>query len=264
VDGWYFTHAGLTLGPIPTARLNELIAAGHLGRDEAVWPEGVDVQITVQVYSNLLRGVPGPDWLADVQKAATAKSPDRGASRSPAPDWLKAPDPSARPTTPGSAPDWLADVKQLATPAAVPRPAPKAAAIPPDWLEDICQIEETVRGKAPLFPKAAPSSAPPPAPAAPLPAPSLAHALDARADSQAVSVYETFLKARGFLEQWVNAAQNERHIRQGDFNAVRNAPQVEALLRAYDRYGPVMQAKLRNHLDALLENRRKQLAGVKS
>jgi hypothetical protein len=36
-DGWYYRQAGGVFGPVPTARLKELLAAGRLRPRQAVW-----------------------------------------------------------------------------------------------------------------------------------------------------------------------------------------------------------------------------------
>jgi hypothetical protein len=155
---------------------------------------------------------------------------------------------------------------KVATPvppkAATPPPASMTAAatpsIPPDWLEDIRHIEESLK-RPPLPAARAPSPSAPPsvsaAPAAPASPPK-----EPQRGDQALSVFEVFLAARRRLERWVDADENQALIVAGDGTSVRKARDLQEILHSYDSYGPVMQEKLDKHLAFLVENRRKYYA----
>jgi GYF domain 2 len=41
-EGWYYREDGQALGPVPTGRLRELLAAGRLRPGQAVWQRRSD------------------------------------------------------------------------------------------------------------------------------------------------------------------------------------------------------------------------------
>jgi protein phosphatase len=92
IDRWYYTHAGQTFGPVETARLRQLVAAGQLGPTDLIWPDGRDRSEAIEAQSALDFRTPAappankPDWLDDL-RAIETKPP---AAPTPArPDWLE-------------------------------------------------------------------------------------------------------------------------------------------------------------------------------
>jgi hypothetical protein len=170
---------------------------------------------------------------------------------------------------------------------------PPLAEIPLDWLEDIRQIEESLRRPppprtdAPAATAEALTAAPPtPLPAAPTPQPPAvspeqcgynpetgqildpaAYALWQKAEAQrrqderekqpTLSVAEAFLEAQWALHAWVDNDANKPLVARGDLEAIRQCPAIQELLQRYACYGPVMQEKLHKHLALLVENRQK-------
>jgi hypothetical protein len=73
----------------------------------------------------------------------------------------------------------------------------------------------------------------------------------------APSVYALFDRARRELKAWVDSAENERLIAQGNVGAVLRHPAVQRLIRTYQPYGQEIERKLWQHLVLLVDNRRK-------
>jgi hypothetical protein len=76
-DLWYLTREGETLGPLSAVQLSELLSTGRLAPGELLWLEGMDVQISVQRYQEMLRSGPVPDWLEGLRQAAPSAAPVR-------------------------------------------------------------------------------------------------------------------------------------------------------------------------------------------
>jgi hypothetical protein len=74
------------------------------------------------------------------------------------------------------------------------------------------------------------------------------------------SAHEVFLEARKVLQRWVDADANEALVRSGDLAAIQGDPAVQQLVLSYERYGEAMLEKLWQHLELLVDNRRKFLA----
>ena len=90
VDRWYFIRAGVTFGPVAGSDILALANAGNLQPEDYVWPDGCEVQITVQTFIGMSQTGNLPDWLADVQEAERLRL--QAARRSlliwpPAMDW---------------------------------------------------------------------------------------------------------------------------------------------------------------------------------
>lgn len=245
-DLWFFTHAGLTCGPVPAGKLDELIAKGLLRDEEQVWLEGIDVQISVQSYRDVNRGGSLPTLVGALRQSGPPRV-------SPAPDWLA---------------DVRAAERLAASSPTIPlRGQDGLTSLPPDWLEDIRQIEQ---------------SRPRPAPAPAKPSSARATGFDADtgmildaivfiqwqreqqrqrqeelARQPAVAIGEAFLAARRVMQGWVDSEATKPLILSGNLDAVRRALTMQGVLDAYRGYGPVMQEKLMKHLEFLVENRRK-------
>jgi hypothetical protein len=128
------------VGPVSAAKLLEMASLGQVGADDFVLMEGADVEITVNDFVAMARGgtLPGTEASTSVKPSAS----------------------QAAPTNDASLPDWLADV--------VPGKSILESKIPAalSWLEDIREIEESLRRDA------APTTVGPPmpkVPTAPLP-----------------------------------------------------------------------------------------------
>jgi hypothetical protein len=40
-ERWFFTHGGITFGPVPAAEFDQLVSSGKLQPSESAWVEGV-------------------------------------------------------------------------------------------------------------------------------------------------------------------------------------------------------------------------------
>jgi hypothetical protein len=67
-------------------------------------------------------------------------------------------------------------------------------------------------------------------------------------------VYE---KARIHLDRWLDFERNRRPILAGDMEFIRKDPDIQRFMHFHARYGPDMLHKLWNHLQFMVENRRK-------
>jgi hypothetical protein len=165
---WYVTHGGKTnwlismgepksaaIGPMPAARLLELAASGALAASELVRMEGTDVEITVGQFMELADAgkLPNSDGNGS---AGPAGSQGSGRKDDPLPDWLEevARFESNTLTRPAPFPGWVKDFQQNET--LGPSFPQRSPAIPLDWLEDIREIEESLR-----IPPPSPSDAQP-------------------------------------------------------------------------------------------------------
>lgn len=246
-DSWYFTHAGLTCGPVPVERLDEMIASGLLRDGEMVWLDGVDVQIAVESYRQVNRAGSLPTLVGALRQDQPSK-------------------PAVSP-----APDWLNDVRaseRLAAHRPIPLLAqPGVPTVPSDWLDDIRQIEDSCRRRP---------AAPPPTvvPRVTGLDPETGQILDAQAflrwqreqqkqrekereNQPGVTVGEAFLAARKALQTWVDGEQNKPLVMTGNMDAIRGAIALLGIINAYQGYGAMMQEKLSKHLEFLVENRQK-------
>lgn len=154
---WYVVRSvqgcpqGVSIGPMATATLLELASSGGVPDDDWVRMEGVDVDITVAQFLEMVHSgnvpsidaeaVPSddslPEWLSDVAESETAARPEAA-----------------------SLPEWLGDMLRAEI-SAIPSLKPVRARVcvgeattemPVDWLEDIRQIEESLRLPAPTSP----------------------------------------------------------------------------------------------------------------
>jgi DNA-directed RNA polymerase subunit M/transcription elongation factor TFIIS len=65
-DDWYFTRGGETHGPLSAVQLREEAVAGRLGRDDAVWKDGMQKRVLAVKVQHLFTGVPeGPPALVE-------------------------------------------------------------------------------------------------------------------------------------------------------------------------------------------------------
>ncbi len=92
IDRWYYTHAGQTFGPVETARLRQLAAAGQLSPTDLIWPDGRDRSEAIEAQAALDFSTPAaplpnkPDWLDDLRAVETKKP---AAPPKTKPDWLE-------------------------------------------------------------------------------------------------------------------------------------------------------------------------------
>lgn len=71
------------------------------------------------------------------------------------------------------------------------------------------------------------------------------------------STSELFQKARVHLDRWLDFDRNRRPILAGDMEYIRKDPDIQRFMLYHARYGPEMLHKLWNHLQFMVENRRK-------
>ena len=77
------------------------------------------------------------------------------------------------------------------------------------------------------------------------------------------TVGEVFEKARIHIDRWLDFDRNRRPIMAGDMEIIRRDPDIHRFMQFHARYGPDMLHKLWNHLQFMVENRRKYYgAGV--
>jgi len=72
-----------------------------------------------------------------------------------------------------------------------------------------------------------------------------------------LSVSAVFEKARIHLDRWLDFDRNHRPIMAGDMEYIRKDPDIQRFMHFHARYGPDMLHKLWNHLQFMVENRRK-------
>jgi hypothetical protein len=168
------------------------------------------------------------------------------------------------------------------------------------WLEDIRQIEESLRRCPPSGipgpPLAKPVEEPPPypvpvapvAPQKPPPSgpleqrgydPETGQILDAVAyarwqkieaerrqesDRQQppASVAEVYLYAQRAIQAWVDADSNKPLVTNGNLDTIRNCSSIQVLMHSYEAYGQVMQEKLWKRLFFLVDNRKKYYQAI--
>jgi hypothetical protein len=156
-DHWYLTREGETLGPLSPVQLSELLSTGRLAPGELLWLEGMDVQISVQRYQEMLRTGPVPDWLEGLRQAASPMA----RARPPAPEerWYSVQKPRRRGPFSRAQLSRMAAAGELCpedllmreaaegcttvqarTVLAFPVPGPPVAS-PADWLADVAQSE---------------------------------------------------------------------------------------------------------------------------
>jgi len=259
------------LGPMPAAKLVELASSGGASASDWVWMEGMDVQITVEkflaiAHAGKLPDSPAnflPEWLSDVAKSEAFER----SRPEPIPDWLEEMR-LAEKQPRNAAPPATADEFTI-------------KGLPLDWLEDIRQIEESLRARltppAPQRPTAAPPQPPLALPVSAEPQgfdPATGRILDPvafdrwqKAEAQrrqselqkqpTVSVAEAFLDAQRAIQAWVDDETNKPLVTSGDLDAIRKSASVQEVLRRFEGYGPVMQEKLWKRLFFLVENRQK-------
>jgi hypothetical protein len=288
------TVQGASVGPLSAATLLELAATGGVGADDAVWMEGTDVQITVEQFLGLARAGKVPGGEADARKVPLG--PPAGSRHDDfLPEWLAdtAQNESSNLLEPGPLPDWMKDVRQSEKLCTTGDVLPDdAAGIGLDWLEDIRQIEESLRLPAPPRTGSQPSpqnlsaTAPIPLPSAPAPGQPLsatpeppgyrsetgrildpaayvhwqkaeAHRCQDEAQQPPISVAEAFLDAQRALQDWVDSAESRPLVARGELEAIRQCRAVQELLGRYAGYGPVMREKLWKRLALLVVNRQK-------
>ncbi len=191
---WYLLRnkaKGKGIGPMPAIKLLELASAGGTRRGDWVRLEGSDVEIPVERFLALVRADNSlPEWVNDVAQSELLLRSD-----------------------PDAAPDWLDDITaDDRTP---------SAGLPVDWLDDVQQIEASLR--APMQ----------------------------------RSVGEVFLEAQRALQKWVAAEANRPLVVRGGLEGVRRCPAVQKIFRRYERYGPVMKEKLLKRLALLVDIQQK-------
>ena len=99
---WYYGHDGKEIGPVSSAELKELAAAGRLHPTDFVWKEGMAQWMEASRISGLFDGgsspradQSGPLAAAPAQKQPSATSPAPQAS-APAAKAARRPDPSKK------------------------------------------------------------------------------------------------------------------------------------------------------------------------
>jgi len=183
-DRWYLTHAGRNLGPLSAAQLLDLLSSNQVAAHEIVWPEGVDVGITVQRFLEKVRAETVPGWMAEFPCAPFAKPaegwyhmpqqerrgpfapeslielaargelrPEDVLWRHDANGWtaFKAKNVVSFPPPGNPWPSWVKDIARIEN---LNLPTPRPAAQVPTWLEEAKQTELATdqHGKPPVAP----------------------------------------------------------------------------------------------------------------
>jgi hypothetical protein len=74
------------------------------------------------------------------------------------------------------------------------------------------------------------------------------------------SLFEVFRKARTAIENWVDDDSRRSLVLTGDLNWIQKEPSLAAIFRQFQGYGSSMQEKLTQHLEFMVQNRRKYYA----
>lgn len=195
-DRWYLTHRGSNLGPLSTTQLLDLLATNQVAPEEFVWPEGVDVGITVQRFLERVHAETLPGWMESPSSGTAAEGwyympqqerrgpfaaeslvelaasgqlrPDDALWRHDASGWTAFKARTVIPFPPPGSP-WPSWVKEVARIEGLTLPAPRPAAQVPTWLDDVKQTELQAGPRArssPGTPPAPPPGELPPHPAA--------------------------------------------------------------------------------------------------
>jgi len=222
-ERWYYSRNGLSIGPVPTAQLANLVKAERIGPTDLLWMDGDNPDLAIPAKAALdFSGITGkPLEQRHTQHAATA------AARPPA----GTPVAYAVPTAPGSPPG---------PPMAVPISAPVANAptatllldgFDPDTGQVYDQARFTQWQREQRVSRVQQSTAP-------------THG-------------EIFHKARIHLDRWLDFDRNRGPILTGDLECIRQDPDIVRFMNYHARYGPDMVHKLWAHLQFMVENRRK-------
>jgi eukaryotic-like serine/threonine-protein kinase len=78
-----------------------------------------------------------------------------------------------------------------------------------------------------------------------------------QAPAGGLSVAGVFEKARVHVDRWLDFERNRRPIMAGDMEYIRKDPDIQRFMHYHARFGPDMLHKLWNHLQFMVENRRK-------
>jgi hypothetical protein len=76
-------------------------------------------------------------------------------------------------------------------------------------------------------------------------------------DVSNASLFEVFRKARTEIEQWVDDDKNRLRILYAEIVEIKRNPEVQAIVDKFANYGPTLKEKLIQHLQFMVENRRK-------
>jgi hypothetical protein len=76
------------------------------------------------------------------------------------------------------------------------------------------------------------------------------------------SFFEVFRKARNVLAAWVDEERNTAKVQHAGMAEILADPEVQAILNDYAHYGKGMQEKLAQHLEFVVENRRRYFKAV--
>lgn len=295
---WYFRNRKTTWGPFSSPEINNLAAAGLLQPEDLVWSEEGDSRKAIEAvavldFSSLQRvAVPAPDWLHDVQEES-GPTPIQWETK-PTPEWiqdvgrwegLQVPTSQQPPSIPSS--PFQKDAKKRETVAAqdatilVKETKPSS---PPSPSEPVIQ-------PPPGEVKSVSNS-----PIVSCDAPTALNATTSAKTKQSVldlmgfdpetgqivdpdrfrkwqkeqkrqvrpksgkSLQEIFLEGRRAVEQWIDAEVNLDLIRIGDLALIRQQATLQECLNRYSDYGPALLDKLVDHLEFMVDNRKRFLA----
>jgi hypothetical protein len=292
MTGWYYSHNGVTYGPLSIDEIKDRAARKLLVEDDLIWsgPDGRQDATPAQValdFSKLpLVASPKPEWLDDVALVE---------SKGPLPG----------PTAGDAPPEWLEDLRlwcglELYA-AAQSEPAAAAGELLPgalpDWLEGWREPEPPAKTAEPRPPAAPPAGPPLAKPVTARPAASTVvgaspttvlaektiketgfdlktgqivdaerfrqwqkaqHSQRTLVSNQ--SLFEVFRKARTAVENWVDDDSRRSLVLAGDLAVIKRDPSLTAIFRQFQGYGSSMQEKLTQHLEFMVQNRRKYYA----
>lgn len=186
---------------------------------------------------------------------------------SPLPDWLEMMPESEEPDPPPTGlPDWLAEVTQPT----VPQPASTTDNLLPPGTESI-DVElvsgPTTHAEAEIAEIEAPTSDDSGF------NPDTGLVEDAqkfqrwqilqqhqRTEEAGPDILEVFRKARKEVEDWVDREDNQDRLVNDSLQSMHEDEEIKAMVHRYRGYGPEMAEKLYQHLDFMVENRRKYYA----
>jgi hypothetical protein len=238
---WYYKHAGHVFGPFAADEMHRLAALGLLEPEDRLWPEGGSRKESQAARSAIdFDSLPrpkleSPDWLADVERAehraAEAKRPAPGV------------------------PDWLADVRQFneVQPAQAEPPVETAPAVEPTSGAGSAASEASPVIEPSGTDEESPSAAQTPAAATDSPAVPTARACTDRSESLA----EVYRRAQSAVHAWADMDVNKPLILAGDPKALRRDVAIQVILQMVERCGPEVVIRLWDHLEFIVDNRRK-------
>ncbi|HEX5272934.1 MAG TPA: GYF domain-containing protein [Gemmataceae bacterium] len=271
---WFYSHKGVTLGPVSGRQLKSLAATGGLQPEDLIWAEDTDPERATVAgealdFANLRRlaqevkrgralnkELTSDDQLYEWTDEIDRLFRDPEEAQGPVPEWLRPDEPAPA----AGLPEWLAEppVEEEAEAEAEPEPEAEEPAVP----------------VAPAVPLAAPVAPPAggllgrmgidPVTEQVVDWGRLKAWLQSQLEKRPGELpvpnefdQDPFQAARKHLAAWFDLPKNRERIANGDTPAVRDDPALKAFMSHFERYGVDKQARLWEFVDFLIETRRR-------